>query len=170
MRAGDGRARAGRTHGAPAVGVRIPAIEANGARFDRLQPEDGANELGLAAADEAGDPCDLSGARSKADIDDRAGLHWIDIRAHSRDLPVGDRHVHGGIHLVAGIDDVSALEQDLITDLSAGIGDGLGSVTVDPAPMGWSIADLALQPGWAAAVAAQLAHFEVRRLTWEPTG
>ena len=57
-----------------------------------------------------------------ADVDDRPCLRGIDAGAHRRDLPVGDRHVHDGIDLVARIDDVSALEQDLIADLGAGSG------------------------------------------------
>ena len=57
-----------------------------------------------------------------ADVDHRPRLRGIDTSAHTRDLSIGDRHVHDGVHLVAWIDDVSALEQDLIPDLSAGIG------------------------------------------------
>ena len=57
-----------------------------------------------------------------ADVDDRPCLRGIDAGAHRRDLPVGNRDVHDGIDLVARIDDMSALEQDLIADLGAGSG------------------------------------------------
>ena len=55
-----------------------------------------------------------------ADVDHRPCLRGIDARAYRRNLPIGNGDVHHGIDLVARIDDMSALEQDLITDLGAG--------------------------------------------------
>ncbi len=53
------------------------------------------------------------------DIDHRARLRRIDVASHGRNLAVGDGDVHDRIDLVAGIDDVSALEQDLVSRLRA---------------------------------------------------
>ena len=57
-----------------------------------------------------------------ADVDHRVCLRGIDTRAYRRNLPIGNGDVHHGIDLVARIDDMSALEQDLIADLAAGSG------------------------------------------------
>ena len=72
-----------------------------------------------------------------ADIDDGPGLCGIDIAAHGRDLPVGNGDVHDGVDVVARIDDVSALEQDLIADLSAGAGNGENNQQNGPESETW---------------------------------
>jgi 4'-phosphopantetheinyl transferase len=62
-----------------------------------------------------------------------------------------------------------ARKEAYVKGTGRGIGDGLGDVPADPPP-GWSITDLALAPGWAAALATQAAPATVKRLAWQPTG
>jgi hypothetical protein len=52
-----------------------------------------------------------------AHVGHRAGLCRIDPGPDRCDLAVGDRHVHHRIDIVAGVDDVASLEQDLVARL-----------------------------------------------------